>query len=138
MIDLPNSEITYSIDKNITAEQLALTFNDAGLERPTNDLQRMKSMIDHADVIVIARKGKKIIGVGRALTDYRFCCYLSDLAVIKSYQKQGIGKKIVEKLQSFLGEEVLLLLISVPEAIEYYPKIGFKQIDRAFWIQRTK
>ncbi|OLS20001.1 MAG: hypothetical protein HeimC3_42120 [Candidatus Heimdallarchaeota archaeon LC_3] len=130
--------ITYSADKNISAKELAYIFDEAGLERPTNDLSRMKSMIEHADVIVIARKDKKIIGVARALTDFRYCCYLSDLAVIKSYQKQGVGKKIVEKLQSFLGEEVSLLLISVPEAVDYYPKIGFDQIDRAFWIQRTK
>ena len=31
------------------------------------------------------------MGVSRAITDFAYCTYLSDLAVDESYQKQGIG-----------------------------------------------
>jgi hypothetical protein len=31
-----------------------------------------------------------------------------------------------------------LLLIAAPEAAEYYQKIGFEKMDRAWWINRTR
>jgi hypothetical protein len=32
----------------------------------------------------------------------------------------------------------MLLLLSVPTAMEYYPKVGFKKVDNGFLIDRTK
>ena len=32
-----------------------------------------------------------LVGIARCVTDYHYCCYLSDLAVDKSLQKSGIG-----------------------------------------------
>ncbi|MCB4784266.1 MAG: GNAT family N-acetyltransferase, partial [Sulfurovum sp.] len=48
-------------------------------------------MIENSDIIITAMKDEKIIGVARAVTDFNYCCYLSDLAVDEKYQKYGIG-----------------------------------------------
>jgi len=53
-------------------------------------------MVENADIIVTATQNNKIIGVARAVTDFHYCCYLSDLAVDKSCQKSGVGKKLIE------------------------------------------
>jgi ribosomal protein S18 acetylase RimI-like enzyme len=93
-------------------------------------------MIDHANLIVSAWDGTKLIGIGRALTDFSFCCYLSDLAVDRDYQRAGIGRALVAAVLEQIGDCCSLILLSVPEAMEYYPKLGFEEIKNGFMIRR--
>ena len=130
--------INYSINESLTAEEVADVFRSSGIKRPAGDLARIQTMIDHADVTVAAREGGRLIGVARALTDFSYCCYLSDLAVRAEHQKQGIGKQLVRLLQGHLGETVSIVLLSAPVALDYYPRIGFEHSDRAFVMPRVK
>lgn len=130
--------ITYKKDVSITAEQLSTLFSSSGIKRPVNDLPRLQKMIDNANLLITAWDQNKLVGVARALTDFSYCCYLSDLAVDKDYQYNGIGKELVEQLKNQLGEEVALILLSAPSAMDYYPKIGFEHIDNGFKIARKK
>jgi N-acetylglutamate synthase-like GNAT family acetyltransferase len=95
-------------------------------------------MLDNANLIVSAWDGDKLVGIGRALTDFGYCCYLSDLAVIKEYQHHGIGHEIVTEIQKQIGEECMLLLLSSTESMEYYPKIGFELAGNAYIIHRKR
>lgn len=117
---------------------MAEVFQNSGIKRPHEDTARIRKMIDHADVIVSAWSDGKLIGIARAITDYAYCCYLSDLAVDKSYQGQHVGRNLVAHLQALLGEEVSMVLISAPGAVDFYPKIGFEKSDRAFIIPRKR
>ncbi|MNC08101.1 Acetyltransferase (GNAT) family protein [compost metagenome] len=124
--------ITYTINAPLEAVQAAELFISAGLRRPVDDLERIGRMLEHADILITAWDGNRPVGVARAITDYALCCYLSDLAVHKEYQHQGIGKELVNVLRGHLGEEVMLLLLSAPTAMDYYPKIGFVKLVNAF------
>ncbi|MGG4395250.1 GNAT family N-acetyltransferase [Paenibacillus thiaminolyticus] len=46
-------------------------------------------MIDHSGLLITAWAGQQMVGVARAVSDFSYCCYLSDVAVDRSYQKQG-------------------------------------------------
>ncbi len=84
-------------------------------------------MLKHADIIAIARnEQQEIVGVARAITDYAFCTYLSDLAVDVAYQRQGIGKRLIEFVRDTAGHQARLILLSAPGAVTYYPHIGMK------------
>lgn len=128
--------ITYKVNDEINAVELAEVFKLSGIKRPVEDIQRLEKMIEHADIIITAREKGKVVGVARAITDYHYCCYLSDLAINKEYQGKGIGKKLVAVLKEELGEKVSLILLASEEAMEYYPKIGFDPIDNGFKIGR--
>ena len=129
--------IEYRTNYPVSAEAVAQLFRQSGIRRPVDDLDRIQQMIDHANLTITAWDGELMVGIGRSLTDFSFCCYLSDLAVDKDYQRQGIGKAIVAKTQEILGDDVMLLLLSAPEAMSYYPRIGFEKSDNAWIIQRT-
>lgn len=131
-------KITYEFIKKIDASEIADVFKKSGIRRPVDDLERIQRMADNADIIVTARDNGRLVGIGRAITDYSYCCYLSDLAVDSEYQRMGIGKEIVRFIQEKLGEEVTLLLVAAPSAVDYYPKIGFDKLDRAFVIGRKR
>lgn len=130
--------IVYKINQRIAPEQLAEVFQNSGIRRPVNDLPRLEQMLEKADLLVTAWDGDKVVGVARALTDFVYCCYLSDLAVDKRYQKQGIGKELTAFIQREIGDEVTLILISAEGAMSYYPRIGLEKCERAFIIPRKR
>lgn len=130
--------IDYRINTPLLAADVSELFKSSGINRPADDLARIQKMIDNADLTVTAWEGDKLVGIARALTDYSYCCYLSDLAVSGEYQKSGIGKELVNRLREHLGDEVTLLLIAAPSAVDYYPRIGFERNDRAYVIPRAQ
>jgi predicted N-acetyltransferase YhbS len=90
-------------------------------------------MLRGADLVVTARDGHRLAGVARAVTDFSYCCYLSDLAVDAAYQRQGIGKRLIAETHRSAGELTTLILVAAPGAEQYYPKIGMQQRP-ACWI----
>ena len=117
---------------------VAAVFDASGIRRPTKDLARIERMFANADLILSAWHEGKLIGVCRALTDFSYCCYLSDLAVANAYQKHGIGRELIARVQASIGDEVALILLSAPEAMEYYPKVGFEKVENGFIVKRVK
>jgi len=126
--------IEYKLSPNITSSEFVEVLKNStlGERRPIDDLKTIQGMIENADIIVSAIIDNKIIGVARAVTDFNYCCYLSDLAVDKQYQKQGIGKKLISKVQEQLNDKCKIILLSAPDATQYYPKIGFTQHNSAW------
>ena len=127
--------ITYQLTTSISTEDFIDILNRStlGERRPVDDLECIESMIKNADIIVTAVLDEKIVGVARAVTDFSYCCYLSDLAVDASFQHQGIGKKLIQSVREQLGAKCKVILLSAPAATEYYPKIGFTQHSSA-WV----
>jgi len=130
--------VIYKDDITPVAKDIIALYKNAGLPRPTDDEARIKKMYDNSNLIITAWDGDILVGVVRCITDWCWSCYLSDLAVAPGYQKEGIGRKLINFTRSRLGEEVMILLLSVPEAMTYYPKVGFTKEDRAFAIFRAK
>jgi ribosomal protein S18 acetylase RimI-like enzyme len=133
-----NNKITYKFDVVPTAQQVIELYNDADLPRPTHDPKRIRAMFENSDLIVTAWDENKLVGVSRTITDWVWCSYLADLAVSPGYKRSGIGKKLIELTKKRVGEQSMVLLLSVPMAMDYYPKVGFSKEDRAFIIHRKE
>ena len=97
-------------------------------------------MVENADLVISARDGEgRLVGVARSVTDFAYCCYLSDLAVDRECQRQGIGKELMRRTQEASGGgKVALLLLSAPDGMDYYHKAGLEKFDNCFGIRRTK
>jgi predicted N-acetyltransferase YhbS len=95
-------------------------------------------MLEHGNLLCTAWDGSTLVGVARSLTDFEYCCYLSDLAVDEKYQKKGIGRELIRLTQSQLGPRAKLILLSAPKAETYYPKVRFDQHKSAWIIPATK
>jgi len=101
--------------------------------RPVEDSRCIQAMLDHANLLCTAWDGSKLVGVARSVTDFEYCCYLSDLAVDVAYQKLGIGRDLIRLTQSRLGRSAKIILLSAPKAEGFYPRIGFDTHPSA-WI----
>ena len=89
-------------------------------------------------LVISAWHDGHLVGVSRSLTDYCYCCYMSDLAVDRAFQGKGIGRELIRRTQGIIGDEVSLILWSAPGAKSYYPSVGFQQVENAFVIRRKR
>ena len=73
-------------------------------------------MLKNADVILTARLNGLLVGVSRAITDFAFCTYLSDLAVDEKYQRRGIGRELIRRTHEAAGLHTMLILVAAPRS----------------------
>ena len=135
---MDSGQIVYSQHTKISAEDFIELLKRSTLaeRRPVHDKERIQSMLDHANILITAWSQDKLVGVSRALSDFSFCCYLSDLAVDIAFQKQGIGKRLIDETHAVSGLSTMLVLLAAPAAKEYYPKIGMEKFSDCFVIRR--
>jgi len=121
--------IVYAQEAELSAEAFrdVLIASTLGERRPVEDLARLGCMLRKADLIVTARDSARLVGISRALTDFSYCCYLSDLAVDLAYQRQGIGRRLIAETHTLAGPLTTLILVAAPNAESYYPRIGMTQ-----------
>jgi len=127
--------IEFKVNHLVTTDQFLELLNTStlGERRPVDDLECIDGMLKNSNLIITAWDGNRLVGIARCMTDFHYACYLSDLAVSGSYQKQGIGKQLQVVVRSQLGPRCKLILISAPAANSYYEHIGFSHNDRC-WV----
>jgi GNAT superfamily N-acetyltransferase len=105
-----------------------------GKRRPVNEPERMAEMLKHANIVITAWDGDLLVGISRALSDFSFVTYLSDLAVRVSHQRAGIGKELIRRTQEAGGANAKIILLAAPAAAEYYGHLGFEHHPRAWML----
>jgi GNAT superfamily N-acetyltransferase len=135
--------IRYAREPELDVAEFRRVLVESGLGaiRPVEDEPRLKAMLSAADLILSARlerEGRPLVGVARCLTDFAWCCYLSELAVSASVQGLGIGKGLLEEARRQLGPQVALILASVPEAADFYERAGMARVPDVFWYRRER
>ena len=133
------SEIAYSVEPHLTPKEMVDLLTRSGLaeRRPVDEIGTIRGMIENADLIVTARAGGKLVGISRALTDFHYCTYLSDLAVDEAYQRRGIGRELIHRTHQAAGLHTTLILLAAPKARSYYPHIGMARHDSCWIIPGT-
>ena len=96
-------------------------------------LEEAQAGIDNSYMITCARDGEQAVGVVRLLWDGGYIAFLSDVIVDPDYQRQGIGKKLVEsaiqrvKADMKPGSKVKMCLMAAKGKEPFYEKFGFSE-----------
>ncbi|MDM4018687.1 GNAT family N-acetyltransferase [Roseiconus lacunae] len=131
--------ITYQIEPKLSANTFVdlLRRSTLAARRPVDQPQIIEGMLRKADVIATARSEEgSLVGVARSITDFHYCTYLSDLAVDEAFQRQGIGRRLIEFSHQQAGLQTNLILLAAPAAATYYPYIGMES-HPSCWIRRA-
>ncbi|RFZ94479.1 GNAT family N-acetyltransferase [Mucilaginibacter conchicola] len=130
---MATSPVVYQRELTLSSEEFVDVLQRSTLaeRRPVDDPERIEAMLQNANLIITARVDGKLVGVSRALTDFAFCTYLSDLAVDEDYQKQGIGAKLIYETKKH-SIKAKLILLAAPKAVNYYPKTGMTGFSHCF------
>ncbi len=132
--------VVYAFESNLSAEEFrdVLVASTLAERRPAEDLPRLRRMLQNADIVATARDGRRLVGISRAITDFAYCCYLSDLAVDVAYQHRGIGRELIAQTHAKAGEQTALILVAAPLAESYYPKIGMQHLKSCWSFPRGR
>ncbi len=103
-----------------------------GERRPVADAERMAAMIRNANLIVTCRVAGEMVGIARSISDFSYVTYLSDIAVSRPFQREGIGRALIDATRKE-APQAKIVLLSAPAATGYYPHIGFSRHDSA-WV----
>ncbi|KRA76903.1 GCN5 family acetyltransferase [Lysobacter sp. Root667] len=131
--------IIYAREASVAVADFRQVLVDSGLGaiRPVGDEPRLQQMLDAANLIVTARRPDgELVGIARCVTDFAWCCYLSELAVSQSAQGLGIGEGLLDEARRQLGPSVSLILASVPDAVGFYERAGMAPMQHTFWYKR--
>ncbi len=132
--------ISYTVEPDLSRDDFIDIMKRSGLaeRRPVDDHACVDGMLAHADLVITARdptRHNRLVGVARCVTDFSYCCYCSDLAVDRDYQGQGIGSALIDASRAALGPKCSFFLISAPQAVAFYERIGMPRIERVFgWL----
>lgn len=130
--------VSYALEPDLSAAEFVdvLARSTLAERRPVGDAERVAGMLRHAGLIVTARHGPLLVGVSRALTDFHFATYLSDLAVDVAFQRRGIGKELIRRTHAAAGSHTVLVLLAAPKAETYYPHIGMRRHESCWIVPR--
>ena len=132
-------DVAYSLEPHLQPDEFVdvLVRSTLGERRPVDRPDVIQAMLRHADIIATARVEGLLVGVSRAITDFSYCTYLSDLAVDEAFQRRGIGRELIRRTHEAAGLNTSLILLSAPKAQTYYPHIGMQRHDSCWYIRRA-
>ena len=130
--------ITYRTGHDLNLDQVIELYRAStlGERRPVDERERMAAMLQNANLVITAWDGELLVGLARSITDFSYATYLSDLAVLVSHQRHGLGKELMRRTQA-AAPQATVILLSAPKAVDYYPHVGFTRHPSA-WVLKPE
>jgi spermidine synthase len=131
-------KIKIRIIKKIKYEKVISLYKEAGWwdeedEKGSNKIKKDKiqKIIKNSFIFLGAFYNKELVGIARVISDRISDAYIQDVVVSKNFRKQGIGKKLIFYILSYLKSKGIswIGLISSPDSSEFYKKIGFEKME---------
>lgn len=128
-------DILINLDDKIEMEEVLEIYRANGwfsAEKP----DQLLSALRNSHSLVTARITGKLVGIGNAISDGYLVVYYPHMLVHPSYQHKGIGKKMINALQSrYLGFHQQMLTAD-GDSVEFYETAGFSKAGRtqSMWI----
>ena len=124
--------ISYAVEDGLEADEFVDILKRFGLDkrRPVDKPDVIRAMVENAGLTVTARdENGRLVGVARSVTDFAYCCYLSDLAVDRDCQRQGIGKELMARTKAAAGILVNVHSVLLRKA-SVFANLSFSDLDR--------
>ena len=86
-------------NKAFLVKRLGHVLNSIGGSRAYYKLSSPAKELDNSNLHGSAWGGHELVGIAKAITDFGYCCNLSDLAICKEYQGSGIDKVLISLLR---------------------------------------
>lgn len=117
--------IKYNLDKKVDYDKLITLFNQVGWDDKTEDIDRLKGMVENSQIVVTAWDEEIMIGFARCTTDYVFNGQINNVVVDSKYRRKGIGKCLINKILDS-SKQVTYMLRGDINNEEFYKGLGFE------------
>lgn len=128
-------EITISATKEINIEDILVLYK-ANEWSSANKPNELYNALLNSETLITAWEGKKLVGLGNAISDGFLTVYYPHLLVLPDYQGKGIGKLIMDKMQEKYKHFHMQMLTADGRSVDFYKKNGFERAGKTepMWI----
>ena len=126
--------ITYKETKEINDSNLRPLYESVGWVAYTEKISDLSILLTNCQLVFSAWDNEKLIGLIRTVGDGISIQYVQDILVLPEYQKQGIGRELLQKVMEMSKEIRQFVLITDGSednqaAIEFYKKQGLATFE---------
>lgn len=128
-------EITLTETKEINIEDILILYK-ANEWSSANKPNELYNALLNSETLITAWEGKKLVGLGNAISDGFLTVYYPHLLVLPNYQGKGIGKMIMDKMQEKYKHFHMQMLTADGRSVDFYKKNGFERAGKTepMWI----
>ena len=98
--------------------------------------KELMAALENSHTLVVARSTDKLGGIGNAISDGHLVVYYPHMLVDPDYQNKGVGRKMMEAMQTVYGSFHQQMITADGDAIAFYKTLGFERAGRteSMWI----
>ena len=98
--------------------------------------EQLLAALRNSHSLVTARLNGKLVGIGNAISDGHLVAYYPHMLVHPGYHGQGIGRLMMQALQTVYGDFHQQMLTADGEAVEFYKALGFERAGQTepMWV----
>src|SRR5687768_4898697 len=89
------AELVIGPESGIPVAELLALYESVGWSAYTSSPELLEAAVAGASFVVTARRGGRLVGLARALSDGAIICYLQDVLVHPAEHRRGIGRALV-------------------------------------------
>lgn len=128
-------EIIISTNDSITEGEVIAIYEAnewSSAEKP----KELLAALNNSHALVTARIESELVGIGNAISDGHLVVYYPHMLVHPRHQGKGIGRKMMEAMQTIYGEFHQQMLTADGDAIKFYEAVGFERAGKtaSMWV----
>ena len=129
------SAYSYRRDRRLPLDQLIELYRANGWSSAKKG-EILRKALRGSHSLVTAWAGKRLIGLGNALSDGFLVVYYPHLIVLPKFQGKGVGTEILKRLRKKYEGFHQHMLVADGRAIDFYKKCGFERAGKTkpMWI----
>ncbi|HFI0137091.1 TPA: GNAT family N-acetyltransferase [Streptococcus suis] len=123
--------ITYRQNPQLDFQAVLEIYDSVGWTNYTDRPTMLQKALEHSLLVLAAFDGDRLVGLLRAVGDGHSIVFIQDILVLPTYQRQGIGRTLLEQaITHFPGIYQLHLLTDNTEKTRsFYEVLGFTAVE---------
>lgn len=123
--------VTYHEKQTVELPELIDLYNSVGWTAYTDYPEKMEKLLPHSLWHLVARDDDTLVGLIRVVGDDASIVYIQDILVHPDYQRQGIGRELIQQVMERFRHirQTVLITDDEPKTKAFYLSVGLKAIE---------
>ncbi|HFI0694020.1 TPA: GNAT family N-acetyltransferase [Streptococcus suis] len=123
--------ITYKQHLQLDFQAVLDLYDSVGWTNYTDQPAMLQKALEHSLFVLAAFDGDRLVGLLRAVGDGYSIVFIQDILVLPTYQRQGIGRQLLEQTIAYFPGiyQLHLLTDNTEKTRSFYEELGFTAVD---------
>jgi GNAT superfamily N-acetyltransferase len=115
---------------DVDLDEVIALYDAVGWSAYTKAPMALRAAIAGSSYVVVARRGERLIGLARAVSDNATICYLQDVLVLPEEHRNGVGRALVQAVLDRYRtvRQKVLLTDDEPGQRAFYETLGYAEV----------